>query len=88
MKLELARKVRDRGILGPGSRIYARVQSRGFGGDRIEIMKELSVISLNEHGGIGHYVRDHRENFTFNYETVEEIDSMSPDRLAKAYKIK
>jgi hypothetical protein len=88
MKVDMAKKFRDRGILGPGSRVYAQVQSRGFGGERIEIMKELSVISLNEYGGIGHFVRDHRENFTFNYDTIEEIDSMTPERLAKAYKIK
>jgi hypothetical protein len=51
-------------------------------------MKELSVINVNRGGGIGHFVRDHRENYTFNYETVQQVDSMTPERLAKAYNIK
>ena len=51
-------------------------------------MKELSVINVNRGGGIGHFVRDHTENYTFHYETVTEVDSMTPERLAKAYNIK
>lgn len=88
MKQEQWNKFIDRNLLTPGARVFAEVTTTGIGGDRIKVMKELSIIKVNRDGGIGHFVRDHRENFTFHYETVQEIDSMTPERLAKAYNIK
>ncbi|MBR20275.1 MAG: hypothetical protein CMA64_09070 [Euryarchaeota archaeon] len=88
MKQEQWNKFLDKNIISPGARVYAEVETFGIGGDRIKVMKELSVINVNRGGGIGHFVRDHRENYTFNYETVQQVDSMTPERLAKAYNIK
>jgi hypothetical protein len=88
MKKNLWLKFLNNQLVRPGTRVYAKVQSKGFSLENIEIMKELSVTDANADGGIGHFVRDHRENFTFNYWNVVEVDSMTPERLAKAYKIK
>jgi hypothetical protein len=88
MKQELWSKFIDKQLIKPGARVYAEVETTGIGYDMIKVMKELSIINVNKNGGIGHFVRDHRENYTFNYETVQEVDSMTPDRLAKAYNIK
>jgi hypothetical protein len=88
MRKEQWNKFLDKQIVRPGARVRAEVTSSGIGGDRIKVMKELSVINCTRHGGIGHFVRDHRENFTFHYLTVTEVDSMTPERLAKAYNIK
>jgi|TARA_B110001454_G_scaffold157009_1_gene146285 hypothetical protein len=88
MKQKLWIKFLNKNLVKHGTRVYAKVTSKGFSQENIEIMKELSVTDANEDGGIGHFVRDHRENFTFNYGSVEEVDSMTPERLAKAYKIK
>ena len=88
MNQQLWIKLLNRKLIKAGTRVYAKVISKGFSHENIEIMKELSITNANEDGGIGHFVRDHRENFTFNYSNVKEIDSMTPERLAKAYKIK
>ena len=88
MNKKLWIKFLNKKLVKTGTRIYAKVISKGFSQENIEIMKELSVLDANEDGGIGHFVRDHRENFTFNYWNVVEVDSMTPERLAKAYKIK
>ena len=88
MKQKLWIKFLNKKLVKTGTRVYAKVTSKGFSQENIEIMKELSVTDANEDGGIGHFVRDHRENFTFNYGSVKEVDSMTPERLAKAYKIK
>ena len=88
MKQEQWNKFLDKKIIKPGARVNAEVRTYGIGGDQISVMKELSVINVNRGGGIGHFVRDHTENYTFHYETVTEVDSMTPERLAKAYNIK
>jgi hypothetical protein len=88
MNKKLWIKFLNKKLVKTGTRIYAKVISKGFSQENIEIMKELSVTDANEDGGIGHFVRDHRENFTFNYWNITQVDSMTPERLAKAYKIK
>jgi len=88
MNQKLWIKFLNKKLVKYGTRVYAKVTSKGFSNENIQIMKELSVTDANIDGGIGHFVRDHRENFTFNYESVIEVDSMTPERLAKAYKIK
>ena len=88
MNQQLWIKFLNKKLVKPGTRVYAKVISKGFSNENIEIMKELSVTDANEDGGIGHFVRDHTENFTFNYGSIKEVDSMTPERLAKAYKIK
>jgi hypothetical protein len=88
MNKQLWIKFLNKQLVKPGTRVYAKVKSKGFSLENIDIMKELCITNANEDGGIGHFVRDHRENFTFNYWNIKEIDSMTPERLAKAYKIK
>jgi hypothetical protein len=87
MKKQLWNKFLDKNLIKNGTTVHARVKTTGFGHDRIDVMKDLSVINANNTGGLGHWVRDHQETFTFQYDTVTKVDSMTPDRLAKAYGI-
>ena len=50
-------------------------------------MKELSVIALNEHGGVGHYVRDLGKTSRLTMKPIEEIDSMSRSIWLKRTKL-
>lgn len=88
MKIDQWKTFLSRKLIQQGTRVYAEVTAKGIADDPVRVMKELSIIDVNESGGLGHFVRDHTENYTFTVDTVKTIDSMTPERLAKAFKIK
>jgi hypothetical protein len=90
MKIELAQALIERGILASNSRIYARCPIIAMGDAPASAVLQLTVDRvIAEEGTIKlHCHNKSGRRYSVPCEEVDNIDGMSPERLAAAYDIR
>ena len=90
MKQQLAQALIERGILNKTSRIYAKCPIIAMGNAPAEAVLALTVDRIViEDGTIKfHSIHKSGRKYSIPCEEIDNIDGMSPERLAAAYDIK
>lgn len=86
MKKELAEALINRGIMKPGTLLYGLTETSGLGQTVQTLPLELM---MEEFDGKNFYCRDRLgKKYTMKLSEVQEVDGMTPARLASVFNIK